>query len=278
MDELLRQANQYLDQGDYTQAFNLFSQAAETGNAGAIRSLASLYETGWGVEQSDAKALELYQKARTLGDKYAQYSEAKILLESETVPHDPEAALQLLEPLADDAEFDDVPTYLVALYLSDNKHPDRVKKGWGILKKVVSAGNEAAAMMMQHIPLPTLQLLADQGDADALSILAHRYMTGSGVTLDIRRAFSTYGASAEAGSSMAMVHLARMYELGEGTKHDYAKALQWYERAAEAGVDCSEHVERLRKVVEQTPESKAGCLPVILAVAMVVGYQLFRLF
>jgi TPR repeat protein len=55
------------------EAFRWYSRAAECSHTLAIYRLGQLYETGRGVHQNDAKAIECYQVARYLGNSNALY-------------------------------------------------------------------------------------------------------------------------------------------------------------------------------------------------------------
>ena len=54
-------------QGDYETALAEFTKAAEDGDMNAQFNLGVMYENGQGVEQSDLKAAEWYQKAADNG-------------------------------------------------------------------------------------------------------------------------------------------------------------------------------------------------------------------
>ncbi len=53
--------------GDYESALTEFTKAAENGDMNAEFNLGVMYENGQGVEQSDLKAAEWYQKAADNG-------------------------------------------------------------------------------------------------------------------------------------------------------------------------------------------------------------------
>ena len=58
---------QAIDSGDYTTAKDLFSKAADLGSAKGLYAIGCLYHLGYGVEQSDEKALEYYTRAGEAG-------------------------------------------------------------------------------------------------------------------------------------------------------------------------------------------------------------------
>lgn len=56
---------------DREEAFRLFSEAAEAGNARAMYNIGCLYQKGQGVDQDYQKAFEYYEKAAEMGDEMA---------------------------------------------------------------------------------------------------------------------------------------------------------------------------------------------------------------
>ena len=85
---------------------------------------------------------------------------------------------------------------------------------------------------------------SEQGDADAMEMLAFYYKDGKGVKMDkaeaskwFCKAVEQYRKAAQGGNADAMYNLAVYYENGYGVKKDKAEALKW--------------VEQYRKVAEQ---------------------------
>jgi TPR repeat protein len=88
-------------------------------------------------------------------------------------------------------------------------------------------------------------MLTTEGDslasAEAQFEQGHRYSTGTGERLDLRKAISHYRRAAEQGLATAQFNLALCYETGEGVKMDKAKVAQLYAQAAEQGVAEAQH-------------------------------------
>lgn len=80
-----------------TEAFKLYSQAAELGVAPAFLNLANMYERGMGTAKDDAKALEWFSRAAKLGDPEAQVRLAYRLAHGEGVGKDDERAFKMFE-------------------------------------------------------------------------------------------------------------------------------------------------------------------------------------
>jgi hypothetical protein len=79
------------------------------------------------------------------------------------------------------------------------------------------------------------QPLAEQGDADAQTLLGIMYSEGRGVPQDDAAAAKWIRRAAEQGYADAQHLLGIMYGEGRGVLQDYAAAAKWYRRAAEQG-------------------------------------------
>ena len=77
--------------------------------------------------------------------------------------------------------------------------------------------------------------LAEQGDADAQSILGYMYGQANGVITDYAEAVKWYRLAADQGNASAQSNLGVMYKKGNGVLKDYAEALKWYRLSAEQG-------------------------------------------
>ena len=75
--------------------------------------------------------------------------------------------------------------------------------------------------------------LADQGDADAQTMLGFMYQHGLGVPQDYAQAVKWYRLAADRGYARAQDFLGFMYDTGFGVSRDYAQAVQWYRLAAD---------------------------------------------
>ena len=77
--------------------------------------------------------------------------------------------------------------------------------------------------------------LADQGDAEAQSMLGLMYDVGRGVPHDHAQALKWYRLAADQGYAKAQFNLGAMYDYGRGVPKDYAQAVKWYRLAADQG-------------------------------------------
>ena len=86
--------------------------------------------------------------------------------------------------------------------------------------------------------METVNLAADQGNADAQFNLGYLYDKGQGVPLDYAQAAFLYRKAAEQGHAWAQYNLGLLYYRGRGVPRDYTEAAAWYRQAAEQG--CAE--------------------------------------
>jgi hypothetical protein len=77
--------------------------------------------------------------------------------------------------------------------------------------------------------------LADQGNANAQSILGSMYSNGQGVPKDYVLAVKWYRLAADQGDANAQSNLGYMYANGRGVPKDYVLAVKWYRLAADQG-------------------------------------------
>ena len=56
--------------GNYAKAYELFTKACDSGDAGGCYGMGSLHENDWSTRQSNAKAKEYYAKACDLGVEF----------------------------------------------------------------------------------------------------------------------------------------------------------------------------------------------------------------
>ena len=108
----------------------------------------------------------------------------------------------------------------------------------------VAAAATAAAASKKHsaeIAVPaeiqpaSLRMAAQKGDGKALYLIGIRYLKGSGLPRDARKAFQWFEKAAQKGVAVAMYRLGAMLEKGVGARQDFARARAWYERAAIRG-------------------------------------------
>ena len=76
---------------------------------------------------------------------------------------------------------------------------------------------------------------AEQGDADAQSILGFMYYIGDGVRKNYAKALKWCSLAADQGDTGAQLILGLMYYNGNGVPKSYAKAVKWWRLMADQG-------------------------------------------
>lgn len=96
-----------------------------------------------------------------------------------------------------------------------------------------------AAVAMQANDYETAARLlrppAEQGVAEAQSMLGAMYNTGNGVSLDHKEAAKWFRLAAQQGEAGGQDGLGLAYEEGAGVSQDYVRAYMWYALAAASG-------------------------------------------
>jgi TPR repeat protein len=79
------------------------------------------------------------------------------------------------------------------------------------------------------------RLAAEQGDADAQSLLGLMYRDGKGIPKNAAEATKWFRLAAEQGDAVAQSLLGSLYRAGEGVPQNYVEAVKWTRLAAEQG-------------------------------------------
>ncbi|MBJ38952.1 MAG: hypothetical protein CMD83_10890 [Gammaproteobacteria bacterium] len=80
-----------------------------------------------------------------------------------------------------------------------------------------------------------LRLAADQGSADAQTVLGHAYADGEGVPQDDEEAVKWYRLAADQGHAEAQYQLGIAYRDGMIVPQDDEEAVKWWRLAADSG-------------------------------------------
>ena len=99
-----------------------------------------------------------------------------------------------------------------------------------------AAGLEAYLRGDYATALREFRPLAEQGDAEAQTVLGLMYVNGEGVPEDARQAGYWWRKAAEQGLAEAQFNLGNRYAKGEGVPKDARQAVFWYRKAAEQGL------------------------------------------
>lgn len=187
------------------------------------------YRLGWmllnsvGTEKDEAKAKEYFKKAATVGNPFACYQLAKLILSDETAS------------------------------------TPEVEKALGYLRQAVEAENPYAAYFLgklyekgQHVAQNTAEaarlytLSAEQDNDFAAYRLGKLYLGGEGVLKDVEAAIRWLTFAAERKNQFAEYVLGVLYLKGEDVPKDVPKALGYLKRSAGQGNQFAQY--RLGKV------------------------------
>lgn len=196
---------------DYTEAFKLFTRAAEAGDSDAMNYLGVMYAKGNGISNDDIEAVRWFKKSAESGNKYAMQNIGMMYENGDGVERD----------------------YLEAIK-------------W--YRKAIALGNEDACFNLglmykegKGVPqdyseaVKLLQKAADLGNTSAMNYLGMMYNNGLGVLQDSSEAVKWYRKGADLGDDDAMLNLATCYFYGRGVSTDYSEALKWSHKALECG-------------------------------------------
>jgi len=132
------------------------------------------------------------------------------------------------------------------IYSSTLRKSDRFQFHDAIAKTLDELGEEGctleealeqifADLKRRGIAVETMNLAADQGQADAQFNLGGLYINGEGVSQDYTQAAAWYRKAAEQGDADAQFKLGRLYYHGHGVPQDDTQSAFWYRKAAEQG-------------------------------------------
>ncbi|MDD2358370.1 MAG: tetratricopeptide repeat protein [Thiovulaceae bacterium] len=209
---MIQEAHNAYNSGDYTKAFELYTELSEQGNEEAQTSLAYMYQNAQGSERNIDKAVELYKAAAENKQPYALYNLALFYANGQHgIPFDQYKAHELF---MESAIREAVPAmYEVGVMF---------EKGLGCICNF----SEAAFWYEEA---------AKRGHPEAFNNLGVLYKDGHGVSQDDKRAFICFSRSADAGLKEGIYNLGLMYDQGLGCEEDHDKALDLCRKAAYQG-------------------------------------------
>ena len=221
---LVDEARAQYDLGNYEEAFALYLQAAEAGDAKAIYNVGALYARGEGVEEYDLTAMEWFKKAaemdypdalNTIGNAYS-FGNYGLQIDYGT----------------------SFSYYLRSAHLGNAKGMFTVgnmyDRGLG-----VAENKELAVQWYQKASM--------LGNGSATYNLALKYLNGEVVQEDPIFAGKLFERAAELGAVSGMLATGHAYHYGRyGMAVDYAVAAQWYQKGVDQGdAHCMRHLAEL---------------------------------
>jgi len=208
----------------FKEAFLGFVSLEEQGHDDKIQ-----YRLGWmllngvGTDKDETRAKEYFEKAASVGNPFACYQLAKLILSDEKA------------------------------------QPQEVEKALGYLRKAVEAENPYAAYFLgklyekgQHVPQNTTEAVrlytmsAEQDNDFAAYRLGKLYLGGDGVLKDVESAIRWLTFATDRKNQFAEYALGVLYFKGEDVPKDIPKALEYLKRSAGQGNQFAQY--RLGKI------------------------------
>lgn len=212
------------------------------------------YRLGWmlqngiGTEKNISRAKDYFEKSAKLGNTFACYSLAKIILaQDNSSDKEIQKALEYLQTASDSGN--EFAQYCLAkIYLEGNHTEKNIEKAINLFTSSAEKGNEFAAYKLgmlnlknEVIPKNTtkaisfLDISADKNNEWANYQLGKIYLLEEDVLKNTEKAISYLTKSAEQGNQFAQYILGKLYLVGNDVPKDKETAIKWLELSAEQG-------------------------------------------
>ena len=196
---------------DYVEAKSWFEHAVEGGSANGYANLGGLYETGFGVNKDETRALSLFNEAAKRGSVEGMYRAGVAYYDGLGVQKDLPTACQWF------------------IRAGSYGHP------YGEEQAGLCYYNGNGVQQNHETAYNWLVDAGQAGLADARVLVADMFDRGDGHVKDEAAAVQWYQAAAEQGNVYAMTELGAHLRLGQGVAWNEAQAMQWFAKAAQAG-------------------------------------------
>lgn len=207
--------------------------------------LGQMLHTGTGTKKDDVLAAEYWEKAAKLGNVHAQYSLAKLWLETDT--GDVSKAIQWLEKAA--AGGHAMAQYALGKCYRDGTHVEKsIEQAVHLFLLSAEQKNEYAAYQLGKLYLAGeeiqkdtekavkwLKCSADQDNVYASYQLGKLYLAGESVRKDVEAAVRYLERSAANGNQFAQYVLGKLYLQGKDVPRDREKAVSYLEESVAQG-------------------------------------------
>lgn len=212
------------------------------------------YRLGWmllngiGTDKDEARAKEYFKKAASVGNPFACYQLAKLILSDEKAqPQEVEKALGYLRKAVDD-ENPYAAYFLGKLYEKGQHVPQNAAEAVRLYTMSAEQDSDFAAYRLGKLYLGGegvlkdvesairwLTFAADRKNQFAEYALGVLYFKGEDVPKDVPKALEYLKRSAGQGNQFAQYRLGKIYLMGEDMPKDIQTALQFLTAAAEQG-------------------------------------------
>jgi TPR repeat protein len=212
------------------------------------------YRLGWmllngvGAEKDEIRAKEYFEKSASVGNPFACYQLAKMILSEEAPsPENVERALSFLKQ-AVEVQNPHAAYFLGKLYEKGQHVPQDITEAVQLYTLSAEQENEFAAYRLGKLylggsgilkdvesALRWLTFSADRKNQFAEYALGVLYLKGEDIPKDILKALGYLKRSAGQGNQFAQYRLGKIYLMGEDVPKDIQTALQFLTAAAEQG-------------------------------------------
>ena len=239
----------------FTDAFHGFKGLEQTSHDDKLQyRLGWMLQNGVGTEKDIAAAKVYFEKAATVGNPFACYALAKLILSDESAPlPDVEKALGYLRQ-AVEAENPYAEYFLGKLFEQGQHVPKNEVEAVRLYKLSAAQDNDFAAYRLGKLYLGGGGILKDVGEAIRwLTFAAEKknqfaeytlgvlYLKGEDVPKDATRAIDYLRRSAAQENQYAQYRLGKIYLTGEDAAKDVDAALRYLTAAAEQGNQYAEY-------------------------------------
>lgn len=261
---------------DPKKGVELFTIAAERGDAVAQFDLGLAYDDGVGVEEIDwDKAAYWYERAAKGGETNAMFNLAVLLKmglvgfgskENRDREQDKRQAVYWLRKVAKRGEINAISKLGECYFHGEGVRRNR-PLGFKMMQQAAEQGYGHAQYNLSLLYLHGdyvekdfdkeffwLQKAVENGCPEAYNNLGVCYSLGRGTQIDHNKAFSLYKKAfrLDPMDEEAANNLAVCYENGEGVEPDPREALRWYRRAKRWGKEgIEEEIERMKLAVKE---------------------------
>lgn len=196
----------YYRNGSFKEAYFLFKEAADKGNAGGKALLGGMYAQGDYVAIDYDEAVSLLKSASASGSVIAQFNLGFMSLGGYGLPKDTAAAMTYFDESADNGNVW-MKTNICYLYAFNDEFPRDYGKA-----------------------LHYCRLAADEGSSDAQNYLGIAYAVGYGVDVNYSKAVTYFSKAEKQGNEDARINLGYMYYKGLGVpqNRNYGGGLNYY--------------------------------------------------
>lgn len=215
--------------------------------------LGCMLQNGIGTEKDIVKAKEYFEKSAKLGNIFACYSLAKlILVEDSPTEEDVKKALEYLK-VASDSENEFAQYFLAKLYYKGEYLEKSISKALKLFSMAAEQGNEWAAYALGEIYLTEesymdiqkaviwLKESAEKKNQFAQYQLGKLYLQGDKIPKDNEKAIHYISASAEQGNQFAQYIIGKLYLMGKVIPKNKEMAIKWFTLSAEQGNEYAQY-------------------------------------